>query len=948
MANFDLRNQQVDTQYIAGRDIAIYQQIVPLTLTEAQQKRNRTAMLDRVRLYWIKGVLERSLSGTNLALGLREQTDIVTDSRYADLREADHHVRDLPPGTPMLQVYTDADAKLLILGEPGSGKTTLLLELTRDLLDRATNDETHPIPVVLNLSSWILKRQPLSLWLVEELEHKYLVPRKLAVSWMANDQILPLLDGLDEVAALHLASCIEAINTYQREHGLVPLVVSCRSADYAAQQARLQVNSTIVVQPLTRQRIDDYLAGAGEQMNALRLALRNDPVLQELATTPLMLSILMQLYQEKRVENLVSADTPAVERQRILANYVQHMLQQKGREMPYQQSQVVHWLSWLAQQLTQRSQTEFFIERMQPDWLSEQKEQRVYERLGVRLPGVLIGIAIGPIVWIAASSINDIGIANSLYYIILMALIGGLIGGLFSENGSGQRFERSLIPALVTGVFIALVAALLYKLNTASSSWLQALSGGGVLGLASFLLAVLALNGFVGRVNTETRQVPLMAGSWRALLSPLLQAGHLRNGGVVGLIYGLGFWLDKLLSRQPNFPFFGGLAYGLILGISAIILSLILGSRERTIQPVEMLVWSWRDFRHSLANLRHLRNGVLIGVICGLLCGLSAGVRAGPGGILNEALIYAVGDGLAVGLSYWLFVALLQGVSGALLEEHHRIVPNQGIRLSARNGLFMGIIGACVSGAFAFLAVVLRNVLSDPHYALGSNYVVEGLISALIIGLASGLIVGLLNGWLAYIRHRVLRVLLSRARVIPPNYPGFLDEIAARALLRKVGSSYIFIHQLLLNYFAKIETLPAADKHIVGSALGAHLTGLGSSPVPASPPVNAVNSGGAAASPPSSMLPPLLVWSDGALLPLEAEILNMGRAPDNHIVVNDSKVSRRHALLKREGTNYVLEDLGTPNGTFVNDQRIQRHTLASGDAIRLGDAVFTYRVPVAE
>ncbi len=110
--------------------------------------------------------------------------------------------------------------------------------------------------------------------------------------------------------------------------------------------------------------------------------------------------------------------------------------------MPYQQSQVVHWLSWLAQQLTRHSQTEFFIERMQPDWLSEQKEQRVYERLGVRLPGVLIGIAIGPIVWIAASSINDIGIANSLYYIILMALIGGLIGGLFSENGSGQRFER--------------------------------------------------------------------------------------------------------------------------------------------------------------------------------------------------------------------------------------------------------------------------------------------------------------------------------------------------------------------------------------------------------------------------------------------------------------------------------------------------------------------------
>ena len=88
--------------------------------------------------------------------------------------------------------------------------------------------------------------------------------------------------------------------------------------------------------------------------------------------------------------------------------------------------------------------------------------------------------------------------------------------------------------------------------------------------------------------------------------------------------------------------------------------------------------------------------------------------------------------------------------------------------------------------------------------------------------------------------------------------------------------------------------------------------------------------------------------SDGAELPLEADVLNMGRAPDNHIVVNDRRVSRRHAILKREGTDYVLEDLGTPNGTFVNDQRIQRQVLAPGDAIRLGQSVFTYRVPVAE
>ena len=174
-------------------------------------------------------------------------------------------------------------------------------------------------------------------------------------------------------------------------------------------------------------------------------------------------------------------------------------------------------------------------------------------------------------------------------------------------------------------------------------------------------------------------------------------------------------------------------------------------------------------------------------------------------------------DGLAVGLSYWLFVALLQGVSGAILEEHLRIAPDQGIRLSVRNGLFMGLIGSVVSGAFAFVAVLLRNVLSDPHYVMSNNYVIEGLLAALIVGLAGGIIVGLLNGWLAYIRHVVLRALLSRAGVIPSDYPDFLDEAASRILLRKVGGSYIFIHRLLLDYFAKQETEQLKDPIIAKS-----------------------------------------------------------------------------------------------------------------------------------
>jgi len=60
----------------------------------------------------------------------------------------------------------------------------------------------------------------------------------------------------------------------------------------------------------------------------------------------------------------------------------------------------------------------------------------------------------------------------------------------------------------------------------------------------------------------------------------------------------------------------------------------------------------------------------------------------------------------------------------------------------------------------------------------------------------------LLTGGLAYLRHYILRFLLWRAGAMPWNYPRFLDYAAEHILLRKVGGGYIFVHRLLLEYFA--------------------------------------------------------------------------------------------------------------------------------------------------
>ena len=71
--------------------------------------------------------------------------------------------------------------------------------------------------------------------------------------------------------------------------------------------------------------------------------------------------------------------------------------------------------------------------------------------------------------------------------------------------------------------------------------------------------------------------------------------------------------------------------------------------------------------------------------------------------------------------------------------------------------------------------------------------------------------------------------------------------------------------------------------------------------------------------------------------------VTIGRLPDNNLVIDNPAVSGRHARVYREGNHYVLEDLKSTNGTFVNDKPIARHTLLEGDVILVGKhtVVFT-------
>jgi hypothetical protein len=68
--------------------------------------------------------------------------------------------------------------------------------------------------------------------------------------------------------------------------------------------------------------------------------------------------------------------------------------------------------------------------------------------------------------------------------------------------------------------------------------------------------------------------------------------------------------------------------------------------------------------------------------------------------------------------------------------------------------------------------------------------------------------------------------------------------------------------------------------------------------------------------------------------------LTIGRAPDNGLVVRDGRASRHHARIDGRRGTLVLSDLGSSNGSFVNDRRVESVALGAGDRIRIGTTAF--------
>lgn len=76
--------------------------------------------------------------------------------------------------------------------------------------------------------------------------------------------------------------------------------------------------------------------------------------------------------------------------------------------------------------------------------------------------------------------------------------------------------------------------------------------------------------------------------------------------------------------------------------------------------------------------------------------------------------------------------------------------------------------------------------------------------------------------------------------------------------------------------------------------------------------------------------------------PLEKSVINIGRHSDNDLVLENPHISRHHAQLRAINNHYVIFDVGSTGGIFLNGKRIPQATLQAGDVIRMGTINLIY------
>ena len=483
---------------------------------------DRQILLRKVRAHWVEAQRKDNLrEQVRLDLKLTELPQAMR-SPVTVIAARDSGVPADRPFTGALLDFFESHAagQLLILGEPGTGKTTLITELADELIGRAEGGPFRHIPVVFNLSSWGYKPAPLVEWMQKELIGAYGISRDRARQWVVADRILPLLDGLDEVAADKRAACVAAINAFRRAKGLHPLAVSCRTTEYA-EIAHLELGAALRVEKLTAAAVDEVLAMP--KMAASRALIAEDPSLREILDTPLMLNVLY-LAARDGVDATAQGPTPG---DRLFERYVLSMLRRSLKPEP-EQAKVREQLEWLAAQMRERRMSSFSLEDLDFSWPSTLRSLQAAEWFSRILSGLFGGLVGGLAFGLAGGLVGGLifGLVVGLVIVLSVGLAGELVFGLvfglepvdrlsfrpvYLRDGLGLGFY--LVVCLIAGLVFWLVGALVAALGFGPLEWREGLA----VGLVSTLLVALVtgLKAAIRSARASERSAPNQ-GTWRS------------------------------------------------------------------------------------------------------------------------------------------------------------------------------------------------------------------------------------------------------------------------------------------------------------------------------------------------------------------------------------------------------------------------------------------------
>lgn len=617
---------------------------------QARHRRELRLLLEKVRRFWLDGVLAQTLQGAALVELEKQPAPDAVLGPWVDLPQAAQlaAAQKSSPAADLriAQAFLELDQAILIVDGAGSGKTTTLLSLTDELSRQASSDPQAPVPVVLHLASWAQRPRPLSDWVLDEISLRYQIPRQTSQEWLQANQLALMLDSLDEVGDGVRADCIAAINAFRSENGLVPLAVCSRTTAYQASGLKLRLSGALALQPMTDAQLQTYLESCGEPAFGLRQAIQEDEQLRNEARNPAMLSVMRLAYQDISPEALGSEelDTPQERRQHAVSAFIQGRFDETGRPERYSRSQIEAWLVWLANHLRRSSQGMFLLEQLQPDWLATTWQQVLYWLGSRAAAGIWLGLAMGGTAEVAGTPEGRAGY-------VLAGLLSGLMLGAIDFTRwlqqkhspqkplSGQRLAR-LVAAMSGGALSGLAFWLVFGPLLKIGLEALRLAGG-----AALAFGFTAWVNYRKESNEDIRSAESLTWSWRQAIGGL--PGGLLVGVIVGVVIGLFFSRGNEL--QSWLPF--SLVYTVLV---ILVYSAVAGLRGR---KVETNNYPNQGTRMSLGN--GLRAGLLLGVLCGALYGLAYNLLPGAVvGLRVFSLAFLWYGGFEALKHYWLRLLL--------------------------------------------------------------------------------------------------------------------------------------------------------------------------------------------------------------------------------------------------------------------------------------------------